>query len=141
MIKILTVTKSGIQSVDLFNPNNDKAVPVGKQAVFYQVGTTAQWDLLVITNVIDGFQELEYWKFPSGSNPENYFTITEVEQNPDGSFKVEDQWKLPQWLYTNGVIDKLGPGLIDPEWWRKNKWWIWAIAGLTAIILLDNGEK
>lgn len=140
-VKILTVTKPGVTSYDIFNQGFNLAVPVGTKAVFLRVApVSAAYDLEVITRVVNGFQELGFWVFPAGQDPFDYFTISEVEQNPDGSFNQADQWKLPKWLYTDGVVDKLGPGLIDPEWWAKNKWWIWAIAGLLALNLLDKDK-
>lgn len=140
-VKILTVTKPGVISYDPFNQGFNLAVPVGTKAVFSRVApVSASYDLEVITRVVNGFQELGFWVFPAGQDPFDYFTITEVEQNPDGSFNPSDEWKLPKWLYTNGVIDKLGPGLIDPEWWAKYKWWFWAIGGLLVLNLLDKDK-
>lgn len=142
LVKVLTITKPGVVEVDIFGATANQAVPVGSQFVFKSVGSvSAPYDLEVIYDYINGFAGIKYIKFPAGQNPEDYFIITEVEQNPDGSFNPSDEWKLPKWLYTNGVIDKLGPGVIDPEWWKKNKWWIWAIGGLVALIMLDNDKK
>ena len=141
-LKLITVSKAGIQRFNPITGQVEGTVPVGTKAVFDKTASTgAPYDLIVITNRVNNFNQVDYWKLPFGANPEDYFFVVDIQRNPDGSFPETVKALLPKWLYTNGVIDKLGPGLIDPEWWRKNRWWIWAIAGLTAIILLDDGKK
>lgn len=141
-VQVITVTKPGIISYDIFNQGLNTPVPVGTKAVFQSVApVSAPYDLVVITNVFNNFNEIETWKFPAGQNPEDYISINIVPQNPDGSFNPGDYSKLPKWLYTNGVVDKLGPGLIDPKWWAKNKWWLWLIGGIVALNYFSDNKK
>ena len=139
-IQVITVTKPGI--ISYYGPTFNQPVPVGTKAVYVRVATIGDpYDLVVITDISDGFNKIEFWDFPTGQNPEDYITISQVMQNPDGSFNPGDYSKLPKWLYTNGVVDKLGPGIINPEWWAKNKWWFWLIGGLLVYFGLNNDKK
>jgi hypothetical protein len=146
-VKIITVKKAGVESLGWYESPGGSTysafspVPVGTKAAFVRVlPISSDADIEVITSISNGFQGIEFWKLPN-SNIEQYIDIVSVQQNPDGSFNPGDYSKLPKWLYTNGVVNKLGPGLIDPEWWKKNKWWIWLVGGLLALKLVDNNKK
>ena len=133
ILNIITVKKPGVQTLGYTETSNFyMPVPVGTKAAFVKtlpVGSDA--DIEVVTGVYNNFQSIEFWKFPNEFIDQYVDTVT-VEQNPDGSFNAEDQKKLPDWLYTDGLINKIGFGLIK----KKHLWWI-AAAVLGYLVLTD----
>ena len=83
-VQVITVTKPGI--VSYYGPTFNQSVPVGTKAVYQSVApSSAPYDLVVITDITNGFNKIEFWDFPTGQNPEDYITISQVVQNPAGS--------------------------------------------------------
>ena len=134
-VQIITVTKPGIISYDIFNQGLNTPVPVGTKAIFKSVAPASYpYDLDVIVDNRFNWNRVETWLLPDG-NPENYFTIDVLTQNPDGTFAAADKSKLPDWFYTDGVINKAGFGLV------KTKHLPWIIAAIIGLVVLSNNKK
>jgi len=141
-VKIITVKKAGVQSLGMYQNSASSPtytayspVPVGTKAAFVRLlpaGSDA--DIEVVTSVTNGFQGIEDWKFPN-EFIDQYIDIVTVQQNPDGTFNAADKAKLPNWLYTNGVINKAGFGLI------KQKHLPWIIAAVLGYLILTDNKK
>jgi len=141
-VKIITVKKAGVQSLGYYQDSVSSPVytgyspvPVGTKAAFVRLlPNSSDADIEVITSVTNGFQGIENWKFPN-EFIDQYIDIVTVQQNPDGTFNAADKAKLPDWLYTNGVINKIGFGLI------KMKHLPWIIAAVLGYLILTDNEK
>jgi hypothetical protein len=135
-VKIITVKKPGVQSLGYTDSGTFYTnVPVGTKAVFVRLTPlNPDADVEVVTSQVGDFQGIEFWKFPT-EFIDFFIDTVDVEQNPDGTFPQSEKAKLPDWLYTNGLINKVGFGLI------KMKHLPWIIAAVLGYLILTDEKK
>lgn len=135
-VKIITVKKPGVQRLGYTDSGTFyDNVPVGTKAAYVRLTPlNPDADIEVIAGVYNGWNAIEFWKFPT-EFPDFFIDTVDVEQNPDGSFNPVDKAKLPDWLYTDGLINKIGFGLI------KKKHLPWIIAAVLGYLILTDEKK